>query len=253
MYWLPHCACESHNIANRLANHFPNVYLTLYICICIYIYVCVSVCVLLLISSFSLFLQVLLFLYYCIAHNEAKLSISDGGNGVSMAGYDDGDSALIPNASFVDYPEVKVLSLSSKSNIYIYDVLAWEHFPRNWLFQRESTSQQARNTGCDVLFMLGLHRTPEGLETDLRPKMAKLAVTRELVGKVICSSYVTHQKVISYSWILAITRTYSPLKSTSSTIAFNRQKRSWNFSISLASDRTRSWILPWSQVLTGWS
>ena len=29
--------------------------------------------------------------------------------------------------------------------------------------------------------------------------MAKRAVTRELVGMVVCSSYVTHQKVISYS------------------------------------------------------
>ena len=48
-------------------------------------------------------------------------------------------------------------------------------------------------------------------------------VTRELVGKVVCSSYVTHQKVISYSWILAIIRAYSPLKSTSSTTVFNRQ------------------------------
>ena len=83
--------------------------------------------------------------------------------------------------------------------------------------------------------------------------MAKLAVTRELVGKVVCSSYVTHQKVISYYWILTITRAYSPLKSTSSTIAFNRQKRSWNLSISLASDPTRSWILHWSQVFVGWS
>ena len=101
--------------------------------------------------------------------------------------------------------------------------------------------------------MLGLHRTPEGLGTDLRPKMAKLAANRDLVGKVVCSSYVTHQKVISYSWILAITRAYSPLKSTSSTIAVDRHKRSWNLSSSLASDPTRSWILPWSQVFVGWS
>ena len=61
-------------------------------------------------------------------------------------------------------------------------------------------------------------------------------------------SYVTHQKVICYSWILAITRAFSPLKSISSTTAFNRQKRSWNLSISLASDPTRSSILPRSQV-----
>ena len=49
------------------------------------------------------------------------------------------------------------------------------------------------------------------------------------------------------------TRAYTPLKSTSSTIAFNRQKRSWNLSISLASGPTRSWILLWSQVFTDWS
>ena len=29
--------------------------------------------------------------------------------------------------------------------------------------------------------MLGLHQAPDGLGTDLRPQMAKLAVTRELV------------------------------------------------------------------------
>ena len=52
-------------------------------------------------------------------------------------------------------------------------------------------------------------------------KMAKLAFTRELVGRVICSSYVTHQKVISYSWILAITHPCSPLISTNSKTVFN--------------------------------
>ena len=77
--------------------------------------------------------------------------------------------------------------------------------------------------------------------------------TRELVGKVVCSSYVAHQKPIRYSWILAITRAYSPLKSTNSTTAFNRQKLSWNLSISLVSDPTRSWILFWSQFFAGWS
>ena len=49
--------------------------------------------------------------------------------------------------------------------------------------------------------------------------MTKLTVTRELVGKVVCSSYVTHQKVIRYSWVLVITRAYSPMKLTSFTIA----------------------------------
>ena len=77
--------------------------------------------------------------------------------------------------------------------------------------------------------------------------------TKKWRGKVVCSSYVTHQKVISYSWILAITRAYSPLKLTSSTIAVNRHKRSWNLSSSLASDPTRSWILLWSQVFVVWS
>ena len=71
-------------------------------------------------------------------------------------------------------------------------------------------------------------------------KMTKLAVIRDLVGKVVCCSYVTHQKVISYSWILATTLDYSPLKSTSSMTIFNHQKRSW-----------RS-ILLWSQVFAGW-
>ena len=83
-------------------------------------------------------------------------------------------------------------------------------------------------------------------------KMTKLAVNRDLVGKVVCCSYVTHQKVISYSWILATTLDYSPLKSTSSMTIFNHQKRSWNLSISLASDPTRRSILLWSQVFAGW-
>ena len=93
--------------------------------------------------------------------------------------------------------------------------------------------------------MLGLHQTWDvGLTYD--QKMAKLAFTRELVGKVVYSSYVTHQNVINYSIILAKTRAYSPLRPTSSTTAFNRQKRSWNLSISLASDPTHSWIILWS-------
>ena len=83
--------------------------------------------------------------------------------------------------------------------------------------------------------------------------MAKLTVTWELVGKVVCSAYVTNQKVVNYSWILTKNRTYSPLKLTSSTTAFNCQKRSWNLSISMASDLTRRWILRWSQVFAGWS
>ena len=42
---------------------------------------------------------------------------------------------------------------------------------------------------------------PRDLRLIYDQKMAKLAVTRELVGKVVWSSYATHQKVISYSWI----------------------------------------------------
>ena len=64
---------------------------------------------------------------------------------------------------------------------------------------------------------------PKYLGLTYDQKMVKLAVTRELIGKVFCSSYVTHQKVISYSWILTITRAYLPLKSISSTTVFNLQ------------------------------
>ena len=78
-------------------------------------------------------------------------------------------------------------------------------------------------------------------------------MTKLVVSKAVCSSYVTHQKVISYSWIPTITWAYSPLKSTSSTTTFNHQKRSWNLSISLASDPTRRWILLWSAVFASWS
>ena len=59
-------------------------------------------------------------------------------------------------------------------------------------------------------------------------KITKLVVTRELVGKVVYSSYVTHQKVKSYSWILAITRAYSPTEIDKLHGRFSRQKRSWN-------------------------
>ena len=70
--------------------------------------------------------------------------------------------------------------------------------------------------------MLGLHWTPEGLRTDLRTKNCQTHSYLELVGKIVCSSYVTRQ-VISHSWIIAITRAYSPLKSTSSATTFNCQ------------------------------
>ena len=93
-------------------------------------------------------------------------------------------------------------------------------------------------------------RCKPSIRTDLRPKNDKTRGYSGLVAKVVCSSYVTHQKVKSYSWIFAITRAYSPLKSTSSTTAL---KWSWSLSISFASDPTRSWVLLWSQVFAGWS
>ena len=99
--------------------------------------------------------------------------------------------------------------------------------------------------------MLGLHWTPEGCGTD-DPK----SLTRGYSGIgwqgrmfLLCSSPEGHKLL----WILVITQVYSPLKWTSSTIAFNRHKRSWNWSISLASDPTRSWILLCSQIFLGWS
>ena len=81
--------------------------------------------------------------------------------------------------------------------------------------------------------MLGLHQTPDELETDWRHKNGQIRVTQELVGKVVCSSYVTHQKVIR------------------SATNFNHQKTV--VELSLASDPTRSWILLLLQVFGGWS
>ena len=101
---------------------------------------------------------------------------------------------------------------------------------------------------CNSSECLVYTELPRDLGLTYDQKMTKLVITPELVGKVVCSSSVTHQKVISYSWILAITRAHSLLKSTSSTTAFNCQKRSWNLSISLASDPTRKWILLQLQV-----
>ena len=45
-------------------------------------------------------------------------------------------------------------------------------------------------------FMLGLHWTPEGLGTDLRPKNGQ---TRGYLEFWSARSIVTHQKVVSYS------------------------------------------------------
>ena len=75
-----------------------------------------------------------------------------------------------------------------------------------------------------------------------KQKTAKMAVTRELIDKVLIFPDVTHQNVISYSWNRTVTRAYSPPKSTSSTTVFNRWKRSWNLSISMASELFRSQV-----------
>ena len=49
-----------------------------------------------------------------------------------------------------------------------------------------------------------------------RKKLVKMAFHQELVGKILSSSYVTCQKVVTYSWTLAITRGDSPSLGTSS-------------------------------------
>ena len=41
-------------------------------------------------------------------------------------------------------------------------------------------------------YILALHRTLYGLEINRRAKMAKMAVTWELVGKIISSVYISH-------------------------------------------------------------
>ena len=75
---------------------------------------------------------------------------------------------------------------------------------------------------CGYMLMVTFYtELPRDLGLTYDQKMTKLMVTQELVDKAVCPSYVTHQKAISYSWILTITRAYSLYKSTSSTIAFN--------------------------------
>ena len=49
-----------------------------------------------------------------------------------------------------------------------------------------------------ILLMLDLYQTPRGPENDLQAKNGQQAVTRELAGKIISSSYITQQKVIIY-------------------------------------------------------
>ena len=70
-------------------------------------------------------------------------------------------------------------------------VMAWcpmgaSHSLSEAIVSSESSSQTTRFIflfSGSVYVMLGLHRTPKGPGTDLRPKMAKLKVTHELVGK----------------------------------------------------------------------
>ena len=101
--------------------------------------------------------------------------------------------------------------------------------------------------------MLGLHRTPEGLETDLRPKNGQTrgysGVGRQGRMFLLCHPPDGHKLLLgsrNNTGLLAneIVKLYD---------CFYHQKRPWNLSISLASDPTRSWILLWSLVFAGWS
>ena len=109
-----------------------------------------------------------------------------------------------------------------------------------------------KNRTCTLSLMLGLHRTPKGLGTALRPKNGQTRGYSEVGLQdrmfLLCYSPESHKLLLNYRKQLGWA--YSPLKWTSSATAFNRRKRSWNLSISLATDPTRSWILLWPQ---GWS
>ena len=110
-----------------------------------------------------------------------------------------------------------------------------------------------------MCLMLGLHRTPEGLGTDLQPKNDQTHGYSGVVGQgrmfLFCYSLEGHKLLLNI-------RNNSGLLSTEIDKLhgrFNHQKQSWDLSISLASDPTRSWILLWSQVfanrslITVWS
>ena len=54
--------------------------------------------------------------------------------------------------------------------------------------------------------MWWLHRHPEGLESDLRAKIGQNGISSRVCRQdLISSSYVICQKVVTYSWTLAIT------------------------------------------------
>ena len=100
-----------------------------------------------------------------------------------------------------------------------------------------STIVMVSSSHREVPFMLGLHWTPEGLGTDLRPKNGQ---TRSYSGVgqqghmfLLCCSPEGHK----LPWILTITRAYLPLKSTSSTTTFNHEKQSWNFTCKWANSQ----------------
>ena len=52
----------------------------------------------------------------------------------------------------------------------------------------------------------GYTEIPRDLRVIYEQKLVKMAFHQELVGKILSSSYVTCQKVVTYSWTLAITR-----------------------------------------------
>ena len=101
------------------------------------------------------------------------------------------------------------------------------------------------------LLMLGLHRIAEGLGTNLRLKNGQTRGYSGVgwQGRIFppCYSPDGHNLPLNTrgnSDLLAIE--IDKLNGR-----FIRQKRSWNLSISLASDPTHSWILLWSQVFAG--
>ena len=96
--------------------------------------------------------------------------------------------------------------------------------------------------------MLGLHRTPEGLGTDLQPKndqtRAYSGVSRQGRMFLLCCSPEGHKLLLN-------TRNNSALLAIEIDKVNDRLKTV--VELSLASDPTRSWILLQSQVFTGWS
>ena len=82
--------------------------------------------------------------------------------------------------------------------------------------------------------------TPGDLILTYERKMDRMAVTRELISKIVNSSHATIHNIISCSGILTITRGHSPLKSTSSMTVFYHHKWLWNLSIWFAGQQLKA-------------